>query len=338
MGEAVVRITSLLAAAGGSCSRGCTTQDKLHWWGKGLGDDECVALAERLQEPGRPRLKHLLLGSNHVGDRCIHALSSAARNGALKSLYALGLSRNRITDVGCEALAGAMRAGQLPQLTDLYISRNRVGNGCAAALASVLRIPRAPPLKRIGLGDGSADEAGLSSLLAAQLEELVGLAAAEPASYGARLPSRLRTVALLIGSASGAAPGASPREAAQSAGYASLRSDHSGCPCGAACAGELAPRGQPEQQQRALRDQGGRGPRHLFGGRSGPGPADHGVGGVLASAGGEAPREGPGVGTGQARQTAAPDAIAPPHTAATRSAAGCVLSAYGSCNGLSLCT
>jgi len=206
MGEAVVRITSLLAAAGGSCSRGCTTQDKLHWWGKGLGDDECVALAERLQEPGRPRLKHLLLGSNYVGDRCIHALSSAARNGALKSLYALGLSRNRITDVGCEALAGAMRAGQLPQLTDLYISRNRVGNGCAAALASVLRIPRAPPLKRIGLGDGSADEAGLSSLLAAQLEELVGLVAAEPASYGARLPSRLRTVALLIGSASGAEP------------------------------------------------------------------------------------------------------------------------------------
>jgi hypothetical protein len=170
------------------------------------------------------------------------------------------------------------------------------------------------------------------------MNELVGLAAAEPASYGARLPSRLRTVALLIGSASGAAPGASPREAAQSAGYASLRSDHSGCPCGAACAGELAPRGQPEQQQRALRDQGGRGPRHLFGGRSGPGPADHGVGGVLASAGGEAPREGPGVGAGQARQTAAPDAIAPPHTAATRSAAGCVLSAYGSCNGLSLCT
>ena len=168
MGEAVARITSLLAAAGGSCSRGCTTQDKLHWWGKGLGDDECVALAEQLQEPGRPRLKNLLLGTNYVGDRCILALSSAARNGALKSLYALGLSRNRITDVGCEALAGAMRAGQLPQLTDLYISRNRVGNGCAAALASVLRMPLAPPLKRIGLGDGSADEAGLSSLLAAQ--------------------------------------------------------------------------------------------------------------------------------------------------------------------------
>ena len=28
-------------------------------------------------------------------------------------------------------------------------------------------MPLAPPLKRIGLGDGSADEAGLSSLLAA---------------------------------------------------------------------------------------------------------------------------------------------------------------------------
>ena len=52
-------------------------------------------------------------------------------------------------------------------VTDLYISRNRVGNGCAAALASVLRMPLPPPLKRIGLGDGSADEAGLSSLLAA---------------------------------------------------------------------------------------------------------------------------------------------------------------------------
>ena len=104
MGEAVARVASLLAAAGGSCSRGCTTQDKLHWWGKGLGDDECVALAERLQEPGRPRLKNLLLGSNGVGDRCMRALASAARNGALSSLYALGLSRNRITDAGCEAL------------------------------------------------------------------------------------------------------------------------------------------------------------------------------------------------------------------------------------------
>ena len=104
MGEAVARVASLLAAAGGSCSRGCTTQDKLHWWGKGLGDDECVALAERLQEPGRPRLKNLLLGSNGVGDRCMRALSNAARNGALSSLYALGLSRNRITDAGCEAL------------------------------------------------------------------------------------------------------------------------------------------------------------------------------------------------------------------------------------------
>ena len=108
MGDAVARVASLLAAAGGSCSRGCTTQDKLHWWGKGLGDDECVALAERLQEPGRPRLKNLLLGSNGVGDRCMRALSDAARNGALSSLYALGLSRNRITDAGCEALTLAL--------------------------------------------------------------------------------------------------------------------------------------------------------------------------------------------------------------------------------------
>ena len=198
MGEAAVRVTSLLEAAGGSCSRGCTTQDKLHWWGKGLGDDECVALAERLREPGRPRLKNLLLGSNYVGDRCIHALSSAARHGALKSLYALGLSRNRITDVGCEALAGAMRAGQLPQLTDLYISRNLVGNGCAAALASVLRMPLAPPLKRIGLGDGSAGEAGLSSLLAAQhgRTRRPGSGWAGQLRREAPLP-RVRTVALL---------------------------------------------------------------------------------------------------------------------------------------------
>ena len=116
MGEAVARVASLLAA-GGSCSRGCTTQDKLHWWGKGLGDDECVALAARLQEPGRPRLKNLLLGSNGVGDRCVRALSNAARNGALSSLYALGLSRNRITDAGCEALTLTLTLTLTPALT-----------------------------------------------------------------------------------------------------------------------------------------------------------------------------------------------------------------------------
>ena len=119
------RITTMLAAAGGSCSRGCTTQDKLHWWGKGLGDDDCIALAERLREPGRPRLKNLLLGSNKVGDRCIHALVGAADVGALSSLHALGLSRNQITDEGCQALGGANHGMQpasskVPYYTLLY--------------------------------------------------------------------------------------------------------------------------------------------------------------------------------------------------------------------------
>ena len=116
------RITTMLAAAGGSCSRGCTTQDKLHWWGKGLGDDDCIALAERLREPGRPRLKNLLLGSNKVGDRCIHALVGAADVGALSSLHALGLSEPDHRR-GLRSAGRRTPPGRLPQLSDLSSAR-----------------------------------------------------------------------------------------------------------------------------------------------------------------------------------------------------------------------
>ena len=135
-----------------------------------------------------------------------------------------------------------MRAGQLPQLTDLYISRNRVGNGCAAALASVLRMPLPPPLKRIGLGDGSADEAGLSSLLAAL--------AAQPARASSRREINLSNNSGLCATTQAEARVASAVAGARLGPLTVLS---------VACA--RARRGRPARRGRAL-GQGRRGGRH----------------------------------------------------------------------------
>ena len=85
------KIASLLSAAGGSCSRGCTTAEKLHWWGKGIDDSDCAALAAALAGSKEPaKLKNLLLGSNSIGDACVAALAATAGKGALGELRSIG--------------------------------------------------------------------------------------------------------------------------------------------------------------------------------------------------------------------------------------------------------
>ena len=173
-------VLAMLAAAGGSCSRGCTTPNKLHWWGRGIGDDGCGTLASILanETSRRPPLENLLLGGNLLGDACLASLSAAAARGRLRSLRALGLSRNRITDYGCEMLAAQLAHGNLPSLHDLFLSKNVVSDRCAAALGSAIGLTPgacsgvascggAAQLERLGLNDNNISDGGLMRLLAA---------------------------------------------------------------------------------------------------------------------------------------------------------------------------
>ena len=63
-------VNGLLNRSLGSCSRGCTTRDRLHWWGAGIGDAGCARLGERL-DGGELQLANLLLGGNGLGDACM---------------------------------------------------------------------------------------------------------------------------------------------------------------------------------------------------------------------------------------------------------------------------
>jgi hypothetical protein len=166
---ASAHVARLLDQHGGSCSRGCTTIDKLHWWGMQLGDDGCRALSEQIIAR-RLNLSNLLLGHSSVGDECIAAISGVASRGSFGNLKSLGLSRNaKLTDVGCETLAEAFASGHFPRLKELYLSNNdMLGDRCAVALARAFAQPRGPQaLEHLGLNDLHAISAdGLLSLLA----------------------------------------------------------------------------------------------------------------------------------------------------------------------------
>ncbi|EOD15333.1 hypothetical protein EMIHUDRAFT_243800 [Emiliania huxleyi CCMP1516] len=166
--DASTRAGVLLGKAGGSCARGCTSGEKLHWWGKGVTDEDCLSLAKALSAQSGRELKNLLLGTNSVGDACVRALASSARAGHLKELRALGLSGNRITDDGCEAWAGAWRDGGA-SLIDLYLSRQR-GDGltdrCATSLAAAIGAAGGS-LRRLSMGDSGLSMSGLAALLQA---------------------------------------------------------------------------------------------------------------------------------------------------------------------------
>lgn len=144
----------------GSCSRGCTAPDRLHWWGLKIGDDGCAQLANMIEtQPNRPSLTNLLLGQNDIGDACMVTIARVANAGYFKKLRALGLSRNRVTNSGCEALAAAMANGGFPLLRDLYFSQQTsdLGDACVSSLGRALASPRGPrQLEKISAGDNPA--------------------------------------------------------------------------------------------------------------------------------------------------------------------------------------
>lgn len=174
-----VDVASMLANAGGSCSRGCTTSDKLHWWGRRIGDAGCATLATLLNTTSdrKTPLQNLLLGGNDVGDACMASLAELAASGKLRSLRSLGLSNNKISDNGCERIAAAMERGQLPFLSDLYMSRNAaLGDRCAAALGTAIAARMgacgsadttcgSPRMERLSLNENHITDVGFTRLL-----------------------------------------------------------------------------------------------------------------------------------------------------------------------------
>ena len=148
----------------GSCTRGCTSKDRLHWWGARIGDAGCGMVADIVRrrsqsssEAAHIKLSNLLLGQNDLGDACMHTLADLADHGHFQELRALGLSRNRISDAGCEVLAGALGRGGFPRLRDLYMSQQQapgLGDRCASSLAQALEAARGPrALEKISAGD-----------------------------------------------------------------------------------------------------------------------------------------------------------------------------------------
>ena len=138
----------------GTCSRGCTAPDKVHWWGANIGDDGCMIFAGLAAEDGRTNLSNLLLGGNGLGDRCMLALDELARKGLMRHLRALGLSRNRITDAGCKTLAKSFAAGHWPRLRELYVSSNDLTDDCFSALGVAMAAAAGPRLlEKVSAGD-----------------------------------------------------------------------------------------------------------------------------------------------------------------------------------------
>ena len=167
MASAESRVLSLLNQGGGACTRGCTTADKLHWWGANIGDAGCRVLGEQIIER-KLTLSNLLLGGNNLGDECIEVLSKLGEQGVFSSLKAIGLSRNRFTDAGCRRLATSIATGKWLNLRDLFMSNNEMlGDGCAARLGEAIRASGSKSsLRRIGLNDlPKISNSGLISLL-----------------------------------------------------------------------------------------------------------------------------------------------------------------------------
>ena len=173
-----------LLASSGSCTRGCTTSDKLHWWGAQIGDRGCQELGNVIVAR-KMNLSNLLLGSNNIGDACMVVLASLAKQGAFAHLRALGLSRNRITDEGCATIAQALGEAHFPMLRDLFLSNNdMLGDQCAHALGRALATsPNAVHVRRLGFNDlHRLTDLGLIALLTPLSFESGGGAAMEEIS------------------------------------------------------------------------------------------------------------------------------------------------------------
>jgi len=95
-------------------------------------DAGIAALAPALRQ--LPKLRHLFLSDNQIGDRGLALLLSEPMQGVLSSLRGLYLRDNQITDSGCAALASSLRSGALPALSRLDVGESSASQEAQAGL------------------------------------------------------------------------------------------------------------------------------------------------------------------------------------------------------------
>jgi len=128
----------------------------LNLQGNHIGDPGVLALAPLLRNLPRlealyidfngitedgalPRLGHLSLGANLLGDDGMRALAAAIAGGGLARLELLHLGNNDIGDAGAKALAAAcVSADTLPRLEELFLDDNEIGDAGMRALAAAI--------------------------------------------------------------------------------------------------------------------------------------------------------------------------------------------------------
>jgi hypothetical protein len=138
-------------------------------------DDQGIAsLSHGLSKVWLPRLQHLSLVRNRIGDDGMQTLASVIhQHGALSTLQTLYLSGNQIGDAGMAAFAGTIANGLLPKLCQLHLSKNRIGDEgidsfCSAvARSGSLSSPQDLPLSNLRellISDNEIEQEGMTTL------------------------------------------------------------------------------------------------------------------------------------------------------------------------------
>ncbi|MEW1870715.1 gala protein [Streptomyces caelestis] len=108
---------------------------------------------------GSPHARHVLLGTNAIGDEGASTVARALADG--HGLHTLYLGCNRIGPEGAAALAGALSTDDTVRA--LWLKRNPVGDDGAAALAAMLR--RNTTLRTLDLVNTGVTTGSLRALL-----------------------------------------------------------------------------------------------------------------------------------------------------------------------------
>lgn len=122
--------------------------------GNGIGEAGVAALARATADGALSRLRVLDLQNNRIGDGGVRALAAAVAGGAFATLQVLHLGGNKIGDAGAEALATACaRPDALPRLVDLQLDHNKIGDAGMRALAVAIAGGGLAALRVVDVGE-----------------------------------------------------------------------------------------------------------------------------------------------------------------------------------------